>query len=255
MFKPEKLNVWHYLRQHRVTRIVAGHVVVLAVLAVVMLGSVFGGNPLGAFAQASCASGDRTYSVQWGDTLNSIAQRNQTTWQNLASHNELGNPNLIFLNQNICIPGSGVGTRYAAQTVTLATAPMSVHVSVPVHVSAAVVGFANIFAYGQCTWWANQRYHQLHGVYVPWTSNADAGQWVARATQFHWHISSHPTAGAIVVLAPDVQGASWVGHVAVVEHILRNGHVVASNMNWGPAPGAVTNVEFTPGRGVFFVTR
>ncbi|HEY7415701.1 MAG TPA: CHAP domain-containing protein, partial [Ktedonobacteraceae bacterium] len=45
----------------------------------------------------------------------------------------------------------------------------------------AAVGTRNLFPYGQCTWWADQRYHQLHGVYVPWVINANAWQWVARA--------------------------------------------------------------------------
>jgi len=52
-----------------------------------------------------------------------------------------------------------------------------------------------------------------------------------------------------------VQGASWAGHVAVVEKILSNGHVIASNMSWGAHPWQVTYVEFAPGPGVTFIYR
>ncbi len=113
----------------------------------------------------------------------------------------------------------------------------------------------NPFPYPSCTWWADQRYHQLHGVFVPWRTNANAWQWTARARQFGWHVSTRPTIGSIIDLQPWVQGAYGAGHVAVVERILRNGHVITSNMSWGRNPYRVTYVEFAPGRGVTFITR
>ena len=114
-------------------------------------------------------------------------------------------------------------------------------------------GSANLFPYGQCTWWADQRYHQLHGRYVPWRTNANAWQWTARAHNFGWHVSRRPRLGDIIDLQPWVQGAYGLGHVAVVERVLRNGHVIASNMNWGAHPRRVTYVEFAPGAGVTFI--
>jgi N-acetylmuramoyl-L-alanine amidase len=117
-----------------------------------------------------------------------------------------------------------------------------------------VYGMGNSFPYGQCTWWANQRYHQLHGIYVPWTTNANAWQWTARAYDYHWRVSRSPSVGAIVDLQPWVQGAYDLGHVAVVEQILGNGDVIASNMNWGAYYWEVVNVEFTPGPGVTFIS-
>ena len=116
-------------------------------------------------------------------------------------------------------------------------------------------GSSNPFPYPSCTWWADQRYHQLHGVFVPWRTNANAWQWTARARQFGWHVSTRPTIGSIIDLQPWVQGAYGAGHVAVVERILRNGHVITSNMNWGWNRYRVVNVEFAPGRGVTFITR
>jgi N-acetylmuramoyl-L-alanine amidase len=73
--------------------------------------------------------------------------------------------------------------------------------------------------------------------------------------QYGWHVSPSPVIGAIVNLQPGVQGAGGLGHAAVVERILSNGHVIASNMSWGAYPYSVTNVEFTPGPGVTFIWR
>jgi surface antigen len=109
------------------------------------------------------------------------------------------------------------------------------------------------FAYPQCTWWANERYHQLHGVYVPWRTNANAWQWTARAYDFGWHVSLSPSVGSLIDLQPWLQGAYGQGHVGVVEQVLPNRDVIASSTNWGSNPYAVSYTEFAPGRGVTFI--
>jgi surface antigen len=111
----------------------------------------------------------------------------------------------------------------------------------------------NVFPQGQCTWWANQRYFQLHGTYVPWRTGADAWQWVARAHEYHWHVSPDPVPGSIIVLQPGVEGAYGLGHVAVVEKLLGKGRVLASTMNWGTAPWKVQYVVYNAGPGVAFI--
>jgi surface antigen len=111
----------------------------------------------------------------------------------------------------------------------------------------------NVFPYPACTWWADQRYYQLHGIFVPWRSQANAWQWTDRAYQYGWHVSSSPVTGAIINLQPGVQGASGLGHTGVVERILSDGHVITSNMSWGAYPSSVTYVEFTAGPGVTFL--
>ncbi len=115
-------------------------------------------------------------------------------------------------------------------------------------------GHVNPFPHGSCTWWADQRYYQLHGFYVPWTTQANAWQWTARARQFYWKVSNRPSRGAIIDLQPWVQWAWGSGHVGVVEKVLSNGHVIASNMSWWPTPWRVTNAEFKPGPGVTFIS-
>lgn len=232
-------RVWRYLSQHRTASIVIGHVCVLTALGGLLLANALGLNILGVFASSPCSSGDATYSVVSGDTLGTIAARYNTSWQNLASYNHLANPNLIYIHQTVCIPGRG-GSGSRSPLVSSGPAP--------------VRGGGNLFSYPQCTWWANQRYFQLHGVYVPWTTQSDAWQWTARALDFHWHVSSTPSVGAIVDLQPWVQGAYGLGHVAVVERVLGNGHVIASNLNWGANPTTVAYVEFVPGPGVSFIS-
>ena len=123
----------------------------------------------------------------------------------------------------------------------------------PTPVSSGSNPGVNVFPYPACTWWADQRYYQLHGIFVPWHTQANAWQWTARAYQYGWHVSSSPIVGAIINLQPGVQGAGYLGHVAVVEKILSNGHVIASNTSWGAYPYSVTDVEFAPGPGVTFL--
>ena len=117
------------------------------------------------------------------------------------------------------------------------------------------VGRTNPYPYPACTWWADQRYYQVHGVFVPWTNNAMAWQWSTRAAEFGWRVSGTPRVGSILVLQPGVQGAGPYGHVAVVEQVLGNYHVIASSMNWGANPYAITRGDFVLSSGVTFINQ
>lgn len=106
---------------------------------------------------------------------------------------------------------------------------------------------------GQCTYWANSRYHALTGHWVPWSGNAD--QWVAGARSANWNVSTSPHVPSIIVLMPGVQGASSFGHVAIVESASGN-TVHTSTMNWYANGGGwdiVSSFDFTTGPGVYFV--
>ena len=185
------------------------------------------------------ASCPKKHIVSNGETLHDIAFRNAVDVTTLASFNHLKNPDVLVLGQVVCIPSTGTVSTNTSHTSS----------------STAPVGQTNPYSYPQCTWWADERYHQIHSVYVPWSTNANAWQWSARAADFGWHVSSKPTVGSIVDLQPWVQGAYGLGHVAVVEQILANGNVIASNMNWGTTPTVVTNVQFSLGPGVSFIDR
>jgi len=223
-------------RVHLGSPIIRHFIVVVAVLGLILVGSGLGTRVMGVFARSPCASGDQVYFVASGDTLGGIATRYHTTWQRLASYNHIANPNVIYIHQTICIPGKA----------------RPIHKPTPVR--SPIKGTGDYFPYGQCTWWASHRYFQLHGIYVPWKTQADAWEWTARARDFHWHISNTPSQGAIINLQPWVEGAYGLGHVAVVEEVLKNGHVIASNMNWGYYYWEVTYVEFAPGPGVTFIS-
>jgi surface antigen len=112
-------------------------------------------------------------------------------------------------------------------------------------------GGLNRFFYGQCTYWANMRYHELTGKWVPWLGNA--WQWVAGAEEYGWIVSSTPHLHSIIVLQPGVQGAGWYGHVAIVEQINSDGSVLTSNWNWAGGWATLSYVTFYPGPGVSFV--
>lgn len=226
---------------------------VAAVWGLLLMGVALGTNAGKAHAQsrAVCGSGDRVYTVVGGDTLSGIAYRYGTSWASLASYNHIHNPNLIYVHQVICIPGHGSANGGGHSSPPVSHPP----VNSPPSNGHAPVGSGNVFPYGSCTWWANQRYFQLHGVYVPWRTQSNAWEWTARAYQFGWHVSSRPSVGAIVDLQPWVEGAYGSGHVAVVEQVLPGGRVIASTMSWGANPWRVTYVQFTPGPGVTFISR
>ncbi|GCE17820.1 CHAP domain-containing protein [Dictyobacter kobayashii] len=131
------------------------------------------------------------------------------------------------------------------------TAPTTITSNIP----ASDQGSLSRFFYGQCTYWANMRYHQLTGHWVPWLGNA--GDWAYQAPAYGWKTSSvpNPNGPSIIVLAPYTQGAGAYGHVAVVETGVSNPYngVSTSNWNWNGNWGITTWVTFYPGAGVTFV--
>ena len=238
-------HIWKSFQRHNVASLVMkiGIVVALTLLTITVTLS---SSTKGVQASGGCARGDRTSVVATGDTLGRIATRYRMSTAALARHNHISNPNLIHRNEVICIPGGrslGRGT---------ATTRLSAY-SATLFMKRATVGNGNPFPYPACTWWADQRYHQMHGNYVPWRTNAMAWQWTARAYQFGWRVSARPAVGAIVDMQPWVQGAYGAGHVAVVERVLGNGSAIASSMSWGANPYAVVYIQVHPGSGITFI--
>ena len=102
------------LAGHPVSRFVgqmSRQAIVLMVLALVATGAI-GGSLLGlsTFAHGSCRSTDRTYRVNWGDNLSSIAARYGTSYRSLAHYNGISNPNYIYVSQLLCIPTGRAST-------------------------------------------------------------------------------------------------------------------------------------------------
>jgi len=208
------------------------------------------------FKQKSPASGDTFYTVQPGDTLSKIAEEYHTTWQVLAQYNQIKNPDRIDPNEEIDIPADQANPvapkpENAPSPPENAPKPEGAPPStdkVPKH------NTSNLFPTGQCTWWANQRYHELTGYYVPWTINSNANQWSDRAREFGWRVSTEPSEKAIIDFQAGVQLASDVGHVAIVEKINSDGSLTTSNMNVLGQPGKVVDLTNHAGPGVTFIT-
>ncbi len=124
--------------------------------------------------------------------------------------------------------------------------------------SGAMIAATNIYQdTTQCTWYADERYHTLTGLYVPWA--ADAHGWLAGAQANGWAWATLPPSGipSIIVLQAGVQGADTLyGHVGVVEQVNSDGSVSTSDLNWGLTAAAraqVSSVVFQVGPGVDFV--
>jgi len=76
------------------------------ILGLLFFGVVLSTNTPGvrAYTPTTCSATDQTYIVIVGDTLSGIAHRYRTSWPVLSSYNHVSNPNLIYINQEICVP-------------------------------------------------------------------------------------------------------------------------------------------------------
>lgn len=87
----------------------------------------------------------------------------------------------------------------------------------------------NAYDYGQCTWWAYERRHQL-GLPVG-SFFGNGGQWANSARAHGYRVDQTPSVGAVIVFAPGQDGASPLyGHVAIVEAVYGN-RVLISESN------------------------
>jgi hypothetical protein len=229
--------------------------------------------------QQTCAEYNRPYALQKGDIIDGFASRYAINVASRALYRRTAHPNVFHVDQSLCLAGRTWNRhimrvrRSTAHYTPARSRKLALHhsskrrqIQAPwrlpiiraallyVHtIGSPAAGDRNTFPYGTCTWWANHRYYQLHGVYVPWLYNANALQWTERALEYGWYVSDTPHVGDIIDLQPGIQGAYDLGHVAVVEKVLDDGHVIASSMSWGAHPWAVTHFHFTPGPGVTFI--
>lgn len=102
----------------------------------------------------------------------------------------------------------------------------------------------NQYPYGQCTWWAYERRHQL-GKFSG-SHFGDAKSWVASAKALGYPVDNTPTQqGDILVFMPGQEGAhGYYGHVAIVEQVNPDGSILISESN-ARGLGIVSNRVFT----------
>ena len=76
----------------------------------------------GALAVANTASADTQVQVQSGDTVWEFAQQYATTVDSISTANQLADPNVIYVGQQLVIPSSAISAASAAATVATPTA-------------------------------------------------------------------------------------------------------------------------------------
>lgn len=76
----------------------------------------------GALAVANTASADTQVQVQSGDTVWGLAQQYATTVDSISTANQLADPNVIYVGQQLVIPSSAISAASAAATVAAPTA-------------------------------------------------------------------------------------------------------------------------------------
>ena len=76
----------------------------------------------GALAVANTASADTQVQVQSGDTVWGFAQQYATTVDSISTANQLADPTVIYVGQQLVIPSSAISTASAAATVAAPTA-------------------------------------------------------------------------------------------------------------------------------------
>lgn len=76
----------------------------------------------GALAVANTASADTQVQVQSGDTVWEFAQQYATTVDSISTANQLADPNVIYVGQQLVIPSSAISTASAAANVAATTA-------------------------------------------------------------------------------------------------------------------------------------
>lgn len=163
--------------------------------------------------------------VEAGESLSSIAREYELEWTDLWNKNEsLENPDIIDIGAELVIPepdeeleARGLPEPPAApqpqQGVGSSTATRQVATSYNAPASSS----GNLYAAGNCTWYAKSRRPDLPN------NLGNANTWTARAAAQGIPTGSQPRVGAI-----GQQGM----HVVYVESVHDDGTVTISEMNW-----------------------
>ncbi|GEA94368.1 hypothetical protein WVI01_02910 [Weissella viridescens] len=181
-----------------------------------------------AFGGATAVASADSVTVKSGDTLYSIAQANGVSVDELASINNVTNPNLIFVGQNLELT-KGASETAAPQVSAKPVAATTEQVATTSVASAshAVTDASNTYPAGQCTWFVKNA--------APWAGNywGNATNWAASAAAAGFSVSGTPQVGSIAVFGAGVGGADSVyGHVAMVDAVNPEGTITISEGNY-----------------------
>lgn len=165
----------------------------------------------------------RQHTVTSGESLTTIAEAYETTWQRLFDKNtDIQDPNIISVGQTILIPDTAETLTPRVVPTPIVSTASSNRATAPRPAGSAGMqarGSAggNGYYYGYCTYYAKLRRPDLPNN----LGNADS--WVARAAAQGIPTGSAPRAGAI-----GQQGM----HVVYVESVNDDGTVTISEMNY-----------------------
>lgn len=172
------------------------------------------------------------YTVQEGDSLSSIAEKNNTEWLRLWKKNtQLKHQDQLTVGEELIIPEANeeLADRETVnpvvkepvavpQTGAVQTTSQSTSVPSTQSVSRAYVGGVNGYALGWCTWWVKEKRPDIGGYW------GNAGyNWISAARSAGYSTGSEPVPGAIGVTN---------GHVVFVESVSGNS-IYLSEMGWG----------------------
>jgi LysM repeat protein len=143
--------------------------------------------------------------VKPGDTAASIAAAYHVDVSVVNDFNYLRDPDHLVAGSTLIVPG-GVGPVLFPRRASDQAPHMGPYPN-------------GKFAYGYCTWYVASRRP------VPWTG--DAWMWFGNAKAMGYQTGNVPQPGAIMVT-----WESWVGHVAYVEEVYKDGSYTVSEMNY-----------------------
>lgn len=174
------------------------------------------------------STGAKTHIVQPGDYLAKIANQYGVSIQSIKRWNNLSS-NIIYSNQKLIVSGTAVAVTIPTSGVQ--KAPVKV-VAAPVVTKSPVFTHANLYDYGQCTWYAfNKRAAIGKGISTYWWN---ASNWANAARKDGYTVNNIPEVGA---LATTTDGP--LGHVAFVERVNANGTIMVSETNYLTPSGVV----------------
>lgn len=164
------------------------------------------------------------YSVKDGDTIDSIATKYKVDKDRLVLYNDLDvsglKPNTSIILPSGMLPETERPGYVAPYTASSSYSSPSVNSSY--YVRSGSVG--NLYAAGNCTWYAYERRMQLGRPVGSYWGNAST--WDDAAASQGYLVNHSPVAGAVLV-----DNYGYFGHVAVVESVSPNGDIVISEMN------------------------
>lgn len=201
------------------------------------------------------------YTVHYGDTLESIANKFGVQQGGILEVNQFESGDQLYFGMRIKIP---VDPNYGQNFHPLLNIPLPPNITPTPPYGYGIVPpgfdsfgvrdyFGDIWAgsFGQCTWWSHHKRPDEN-----FYNFGDAWNWANAARAAGYTVTSYPVANATVVFAPGVEEAGGIGHVAHVEQVLSGGWILISEMNFAGNGGGWGRVDYryiTPAPGVWFI--